>query len=93
MKATWQGVTLAESNETVEVEGNAYFPPDSLTKEFFKESSEKSTCPWKGEAHYFNVEVNGATNEAAAWYYPNTKPLANKIKGYVAFWKGIEVSN
>jgi uncharacterized protein (DUF427 family) len=93
MKAMWKGAILAESNETVEVEGNAYFPPNSLNKEFFKESSEKSTCPWKGEAHYYNLEVAGDTNKAAAWYYPNTKPLANKIKGYVAFWKDVEVSD
>lgn len=92
MKATWRGVTLAESKETVEVEGNAYFPPDSLNNEFFTESNHKTTCPWKGEAHYFNVEVNGETNRNAAWYYPNTKPLANKIKDYVAFWNGVEVN-
>jgi len=92
MKATWKGVTLAESNDVIEVEGNQYFPPQSLNKEYFKTSDQKSTCPWKGEAHYFSLVVNGEENRDAAWYYPNTKPLANKIKGYVAFWKGVEVA-
>lgn len=91
MKATWNGAVLAESNETVVVEGNHYFPPDEIDKQYFNASDTHSICPWKGEASYYNVVVNGETNKDAAWYYPETKPEANNIKGYVAFWRGVKV--
>jgi len=91
MKATWNGAVLAESNETVVVEGNHYFPPEAMDKQYFKASDTHTICPWKGEASYYNVVVNGETNKDAAWYYPETKPEANNIKGYVAFWRGVKV--
>ena len=91
MKATWNDAVLAESSETVVVEGNHYFPPDSVDKQYFKSSDTHTICPWKGEASYYNVVVNGETNKDAAWYYPETKPEANNIKGYVAFWRGVKV--
>ncbi len=91
MKAIWKGKVLAESDDTVVVEGNHYFPADSLNKEFFEESEQHSTCPWKGEASYYSVSVDGQTNRDSAWYYPEPKPMAEKIKGRVAFWRGIEV--
>jgi len=91
MKATWNGAVLAESNETVVVEGNHYFPPDAIDKQYFNSSDTHSICPWKGEASYYNVVVNGETNKDAAWYYPETKPEANNIKGYLAFWRGVKV--
>lgn len=90
-KAIWNGAVLAESAETVEVEGNQYFPPDSIHKEYFKPSQTHSTCPWKGEASYYHIEVNGETNNDAAWYYPDPKKAAADIKGYVAFWKGVKI--
>jgi uncharacterized protein (DUF427 family) len=92
MKASWHGVTLAESDDTVVVEGNHYFPVDALRREFFGESRTHSSCPWKGEASYYNVQVNGETNRDAAWYYPHPKPAAANIKNRVAFWKGVTVS-
>ena len=91
MKATWNGAVLAESEATVEVEGNQYFPPDTIKQEYFQTSSTHTICPWKGEASYYNVVVNGEVNKDAAWYYPSTKPAADEIKGYVAFWKGVKV--
>jgi uncharacterized protein (DUF427 family) len=90
-KATWESAVLAESNQTVEVEGNQYFPPDGVHKEYFKPSEQHSVCPWKGTASYYDVEVNGKTNRDAAWYYPDPKAAASQIKGYVAFWKGVKV--
>ena len=90
-KAIWNGVILAESDNTVVVEGNHYFPPDSINKEYFKESDRRSTCPWKGLASYYDIEVNGETNSGAAWYYPNPSSAAANIKDHIAFWKGIEV--
>jgi uncharacterized protein (DUF427 family) len=90
-KATWEGAVLAESKQTVEVEGNQYFPPASIHNEYFKSSSQQSVCPWKGTASYYDVEVNGKRNAGAAWYYPEPKPAAQQIKGYVAFWKGVKV--
>jgi len=90
-KATWEGAVLAESNATVEVEGNQYFPPDAIRKEYFKASDTHSVCPWKGTASYYDVEVNGKKNAGAAWYYPEPKSAAKQIKGYVAFWKGVKV--
>jgi uncharacterized protein (DUF427 family) len=91
MKATWNGATLAESNDTVVVEGNHYFPADSINKEFFAPTETHTVCGWKGTASYYNVVVNGETNKDAARYYPETKPDAKNIEGYVAFWKGVEV--
>ena len=90
-KAIWDGAVLAESDKTIEVEGNQYFPPEAIHNEYFKPSSQHSTCPWKGLASYYDVEVNGKRNANAAWYYPEPKPAADKIKGYVAFWKGVKV--
>ena len=90
-KATWNGETLAESDKTIIVENNHYFPSDSIKKEFFKDSNTHTTCGWKGEASYYTVVVNGKENKDAAWYYPQTKEAANNIKGYIAFWKGVKV--
>ncbi len=93
MKAIWKDMILAESDKTIVVEGNHYFPPDSVRRELFTHSEKRSVCPWKGEAHYHTIEVNGSRNEAAAWYYPDPKSAASEIKGYVSFWKGVEVSD
>ncbi|MGB3591684.1 MAG: DUF427 domain-containing protein [Nonlabens sp.] len=91
MKAIWNNQVLAESEETKVVENNHYFPADSINSKFFKESDTKSNCPWKGMASYYSLEVDGAINKDAAWYYPDTKHAAKEIEGYVAFWKGVEV--
>ena len=91
MKAVWKGRVLAESDETVVVEGNHYFPPDSVQREFFRESATHTICPWKGEASYYDVVVEGEVNRDAAWYYPETKSAADEIRGRVAFWHGVEV--
>jgi uncharacterized protein (DUF427 family) len=93
MKALWNNTVIAESADTVVVEGNHYFPPDSLTQEFFKPSTTTSVCPWKGTASYYTLDVDGKQNPDAAWYYPDTKPDANQIKGRIAFWKGVQVSD
>lgn len=90
-KATWDGVTLAESNQCEIVEGNQYFPPDAVNREYFKESDTPTTCPWKGEASYYTVVVDGKENKAAAWYYPAPKNAAKQIKDYVAFWHRVKV--
>ncbi|GAC1388374.1 MAG: DUF427 domain-containing protein [Ktedonobacteraceae bacterium] len=90
-KAIWNGVVLAESDNTEVVEGNQYFPPNSIKREYFKETSTHTTCPWKGLASYYTVEVNGKENKDAAWYYPAPKDAAKQIKDHVAFWKGVEV--
>ena len=92
-KAIWNGVVLAESDKTEMVEGNHYFPPHTINTEYFKESSYQSTCPWKGVASYYTLEVNGEQNENAAWYYPNPKDAASNIKDYVAFWRGVQVES
>jgi uncharacterized protein (DUF427 family) len=92
-KAVWENVVLAENPKTLEVEDNQYFPPDSLKQEYFKPSATQTVCPWKGTASYFDVEVNGKLNHDAAWYYPDPKPAASNIKGYVAFWRGIKVQD
>lgn len=92
MKAIWNNTVLAESDETIVIEGNHYFPPESIKREFFKASDTHSTCPWKGVASYYTLEVDGQRNEDAAWYYPETSDLARKIKNYIAFWKGVEVT-
>jgi len=91
-KAIWNGVVLAESDSFETVEGNIYFPPDSIKKEYFKESDTYSTCFWKGKADYYHVEVDGEKNKDAAWYYPDPKSKAENIKDHVAFWKGVEVT-
>ncbi len=91
MKAIWNGQVLAESDKTIVVENNHYFPKDSINMEFFKDSSTHTTCPWKGEASYYTIVVDGKSNSDAAWFYPSTRPLAKQIEGYVAFWKGVEV--
>jgi uncharacterized protein (DUF427 family) len=90
-KAIWENTILAESDKTIEVEGNQYFPPDAIKGEYFQPSDQHTTCPWKGLASYYNVDVNGKRNANAAWYYPEPKPAARQIKGYVAFWKGVKV--
>ena len=90
MKAIWNNTILAESNQTIVIEGNHYFPPDTIKKEFFKKSDTKTTCGWKGVANYFSVTVNGNTNKDCAWYYPEPRSAAENIKNYVAFWKGIK---
>ena len=90
-KAFWGGKLIAESNATVVVEGNQYFPPDAVKTEFLKPSSHTSVCPWKGTAHYYHVSVDGMKNENAAWYYPDPKAAAAEIKDRIAFWKGVHV--
>ena len=93
MKAIWNGEVLAESDDTVVVEGNHYFPAESLREEFFAPNDRKSSCPWKGEASYYDVVVGDARNDAAAWYYPSPKAAAAEIEGRVAFWRGVEVTD
>ncbi len=93
MKAIWNNQIIAESDETIVVEGNQYFPPSAIKPEFFKPSQTHSTCPWKGVASYYSIEVNGESNKDAAWYYPEAKAAAQEIQGYVAFWKGVKVGN
>jgi uncharacterized protein (DUF427 family) len=91
MKATWHGATIAESEQTIVVEGNHYFPPDSIKQSHFTPSTTHTTCGWKGEASYYNVVVDDTVNKDAAWFYPDPKSAAANIKNYVAFWKGVEV--
>ena len=91
MKAVWNGTTLAESDETVVVEGNHYFPASSIKNELFIDSSTTTVCPWKGTASYYSIVVNGETNADAAWYYPEPKDAAAEIKDRVAFWRGVDV--
>jgi uncharacterized protein (DUF427 family) len=90
-KAIWGGKTIAESDATVVVEGNQYFPPEAVSKTFLKLSNHTSVCPWKGTARYYHVEVDGIRNDNAAWYYPEPKPAAAEIKDRIAFWKGVRV--
>ena len=90
-KAVWHGTTIAESDDTVVVEGNHYFPRTSVRDEYLRDSSTHTTCPWKGIASYYDVVVDGATNRDAAWYYPEPKEAAKAIEGRVAFWKGIKI--
>ncbi|MEU3199364.1 DUF427 domain-containing protein [Streptomyces sp. NPDC006996] len=91
MRAIFNGVVIAETLRTKRVEGNDYFPPDSLKREYFTESRTKSLCPWKGVARYYSVTVDGVTNPDAAWYYPHPSPLARRIKNHVAFWNGVTI--
>ncbi|MEM9531959.1 MAG: DUF427 domain-containing protein [Pseudomonadota bacterium] len=93
MKALWNGTVIAESDDTVVVEGNHYFPPESLVMSHFEASDTTSVCPWKGTASYYSVKVDGQVNADAAWYYPDTKEAANNIRGRVAFWKGVTVTD
>lgn len=92
MEAHWKDRLLARSDDIVTVEGNAYFPADSLDGTCFRPSSHRTVCGWKGEAHYYDVLVDGAVNANAAWYYPEPKQAADSIRGRVAFWKGVNVS-
>lgn len=91
MKAVWNNEVIAESSDTIVIEGNHYFPPEAVKEEFIKTSDKQSVCPWKGNASYYSIEVNGKTNADAAWYYPEPKEAAKEIKGYVAFWNGVTV--
>lgn len=91
MKAVWNGITVAESDDTVVVEGNHYFPADAIDTQFFTPSSKQSFCPWKGTASYYTLSVNGQENPDAAWYYPEPKDAAAQIKERIAFWRGVEV--
>ena len=90
-KAIWNGTVLAESDAFEMVEGNYYFPPDSINKKYFKGSDTHTQCPWKGTASYYHVQVDGEVNKDAAWYYPEPKDAAKHIKNHVAFWRGVEV--
>lgn len=92
MKAIWKNTVIAQSDETVVVEGNHYFPADSVRTELLKDSDTKTECPWKGTAHYYNIDVDDETNPDAAWYYPEPKDAAAEIQGRVAFWKGVQVT-
>ncbi len=92
MKAIWNGQVIAESDRTKIVEGNHYFPPETINKDFVKVSDTHTVCPWKGTASYYNLEVQGKQNQDAAWFYPETSDMASHIKGYVAFWRGVEVT-
>jgi uncharacterized protein (DUF427 family) len=92
MKAVWNGELIAESDDTVVVEGNHYFPPDSVRSELFEDSGTHTTCPWKGEASYKTLVVDGKRNPDAAWYYPEPKDAAAEIRDRYAFWHGVEVS-
>lgn len=93
MKAIWNGKVLADSNDTVVVEGNHYFPPASLDRQFFRDSAKTTVCSWKGTASYYDIEVDGKLNKDAAWLYVAPKSAASNITGYIAFWKGVEVRN
>lgn len=91
MKAIWNGEVIAESNETIVVEGNHYFPHEAINQEFFQPSATHTVCGWKGTASYYDVVVKGQVNKDAAWFYPQTKDAAKTIENYVAFWKGVKV--
>jgi uncharacterized protein (DUF427 family) len=91
MRAIWRDTVLAESGDTIVVEGNHYFPPETLRRELFRPSATHTTCSWKGEASYYDVVIGDAVNADAAWYYPQTKEAAKNIEGRVAFWKGVQV--
>ncbi len=93
MRATWNGAVLAESDGVVEVEGNAYFPLESVNRELLRDSATRTTCSWKGEASYYDVVVNGEVNSDAAFYYPDPKSAADHVRGHIAFWRGVEVEN
>lgn len=90
-KAVWNGVVVAESDKILEVDDYVYFPESSVKREYLRPSSTVSTCPWKGQARYYSLMIDGQENQDAAFYYPNPKPIARKIKGHIAFWRGVEV--
>ena len=92
MKATWNGAVIAESDDTVVVEGNHYFPESALRREYVTFSNHRTTCAWKGQASYYSLLVDGEMNADAAWYYPDPKPEAEMVRGRVAFWKGVKVT-
>ncbi|RDC66071.1 DUF427 domain-containing protein [Adhaeribacter pallidiroseus] len=92
MKAIWNNEVIAESDDTIIVENNHYFPVDSVTEKFLISSDTHTTCAWKGQASYYTLEVNGQQNKDAAWYYADPKPAADKIKNRIAFWKGVQVT-
>jgi uncharacterized protein (DUF427 family) len=92
MKATWNGKVIAESNDTIVLEHNHYFPIESVNKEYLKDSDTESVCPWKGLASYYHLDVDGEINIDSAWYYPAPKKAAEEIQNYVAFWKGVKVT-
>lgn len=93
MQAIWNGTILAQSDNTVVVEGNHYFPPETINRDHFRPSKTHTTCAWKGVASYYDVVVDGVVNRDAAWYYPDPKPAAHQIAGYIAFWRGVKVTN
>jgi uncharacterized protein (DUF427 family) len=93
MRAVWKGQVLAESDKTVVVEGNHYFPPEAVRREFFAPSQTTTVCSWKGVASYYTVNVEGADNADAAWYYPEPKDEATQIRDYVAFWRGVTIES
>jgi uncharacterized protein (DUF427 family) len=90
-RATWNGAVIAESDRTIEIEGNQYFPPEAVNRQYMRDSQTHTVCPWKGTASYYNVVVDGKTNKDAAWYYPQPKDAAKHIASYVAFWHGVTV--
>lgn len=92
-KATWNDTLIAESDDTVVVEGNHYFPPESVRREYLIDSDKHTVCPWKGTASYYSIKVDGQVNEDAAWHYPDPKSAAEQIKDRIAFWRGVEVSS
>ncbi len=91
MKALWNNTILAESDDTAVVEGNHYFPPESVKTDYLQASETHTTCPWKGQADYYNIVVNGEINPDAAWFYPAPKTAAENIRGRIAFWRGVQV--
>jgi len=90
MKAIWNGKVLADSDKTLYIEGNHYFPPETVNRELLEDSTTHTICPWKGKASYYHVKVDGKVNKNAAWYYPEPKYAAEKLKDYIAFWHGVE---
>jgi len=93
MKAIWNGQVIAESNECINIENNQYFPLSAIKMEFLQKTETQTTCPWKGEASYYNIVVDGEINEDAAWFYKEPKTAAKHIKNYIAFWKSIKITN
>ena len=91
MKAIWNQQVIAESGDTIVVEGNHYFPPDSVNREFLQDSTTTTICPWKGTANYYTLMVDGQSNPDAAWYYADTKPAADQFRGRIAFWRGVQI--
>ncbi len=92
MKAIWNQQVIAESDDTVVVEGNHYFPPDSVKREYLQDSATTTICPWKGTANYYTLMVDDQSNPDAAWYYADTKPAADQVRGKIAFWRGVQIS-